>query len=65
MYGSHRLKQEAMKLKLLWRAQDVKDARVMGYLSRKAAKRVQKQLKIKKYVSVNKAKKNWTSDIAR
>jgi hypothetical protein len=33
------LEQEAVKLKLTWRLQDVKDARAMGYLLRKVANR--------------------------
>jgi hypothetical protein len=31
------LEQETVKLKLTWRPQDVKDARALGYLLRKAA----------------------------
>jgi hypothetical protein len=37
--GSQKLKQEAVILKLLWRPQDVQDARAMDYLLRKAANR--------------------------
>ena len=37
MCGSQTLEQEAVKLKLPWRPQDISDARVMGYLLRKAA----------------------------
>jgi hypothetical protein len=37
MCGSQTLEQEAVKLKLSWRHQDVKDA--VGYLPRKAANR--------------------------
>jgi hypothetical protein len=39
MCRSQTLEQEAVKLKLTWRPQDVKDARVMGYMLRKVAKR--------------------------
>ena len=47
------MKQEAVKLKLPWRAKDVKDARAMGYLLRKAANREWKQPRRKKLVAVN------------
>jgi hypothetical protein len=36
---SQTLKQEAVTLKLHWRLKDVKDARAMGYMLRKAANR--------------------------
>jgi hypothetical protein len=36
---SQTLKQEAVSLKLPWRLKDVKDARAMGYMLRKAANR--------------------------
>jgi hypothetical protein len=36
---SQTLKKEAVALKLPWRLKDVKDARVMGYMLRKAANR--------------------------
>jgi hypothetical protein len=39
MYGSQTPEQEAVKLKLLWRPQDVRNARAMGYLPRKVAYR--------------------------
>jgi hypothetical protein len=39
MCESHTLEQEAVKLKLMWRPQDVKDARTVGYLSRTATNR--------------------------
>jgi hypothetical protein len=51
------LKQEAVALKLPWRLQDVQDARVMGYLLRKAASREWKQPRRKKFVVVNKDEK--------
>jgi hypothetical protein len=35
--GSQTLEQEAVKLKLPWIPQDVRDARAVGYLLRKAA----------------------------
>jgi hypothetical protein len=40
MCGSQTLEQEAVTLKLLWRLQDVRDARAVGYL-RKAANGVE------------------------
>ena len=47
---------EAVKVKpgLPWRPQDVGDARVMGYLPRKAANREWNQLKRKMCVAVDK-----------
>ena len=39
MCGSQLLEQEAIKLKLPWRPHDVRDARAVGYLPRKAANR--------------------------
>jgi len=41
-------------LKLIWRPQDVKDARVVGYLLRKAAKREWNHPRRNKSVVVNK-----------
>ena len=38
MYGSQTLEQEAVKLKLPWRPQGIRDARAVGYLLRKAEK---------------------------
>jgi hypothetical protein len=57
MCGSQTLKQEAVKLKLSWRPQDVRDARAMGYLLRKAANRKCNQPRRKKFVAVNRDKK--------
>ena len=37
--GSQTLEQETVTLKLPWRPQDIRDARTMGYLLRKAANR--------------------------
>jgi len=51
------LGQEAVKLKLPWRLQDVRDVRVMGYLPRKAVNREWNQPRRKKFVAVNKDKK--------
>ena len=51
------LKQEAVKLKLTWRPQDVKDIRNMAYLLRKAANRKWNQPRINKFVAVNKDEK--------
>ena len=63
------MKQEAVTLKLPWRLQDVQDARVMGYLLRKAANREWNQPRRKNFVAVNKDEKGvgdlkttWTSD---
>lgn len=48
---------EAMKLKrgLPWRNQDVRDARVVGYLPRRAADNEWNQSKRKRGVALNKA----------
>lgn len=43
---------------LHWRPQDIGDARAMGYMSRRAAYRVWKQLKREKYATVVKAGKS-------
>jgi hypothetical protein len=53
------LEQESVKLKLTWRPQDVRDARVVGYLLRKAANREWNQ---PKSIAVIKAGKSWRSD---
>ena len=47
------MEQESVKLKLTWRPQDVRDARVVGYLLRKAANREWNQPRKKKF-AVNK-----------
>ena len=57
MSGSQTLKQEAVKLKLMWRPQHVKDARVLGYLLRKTDNREWNQPRRKKFVAVNKDEK--------
>jgi hypothetical protein len=57
MGGSQILKQETITLKLPWRPQDVRDARAMGYLLRKAATRKWNQPRKKKFVAVNKDEK--------
>jgi hypothetical protein len=54
MCESQTLKQEAATLKLPWRLKDVKDARAMGYMLRKAANREWNQPKRKQFVAVNK-----------
>ena len=51
---SQTLKQEAVTLKLPWKLKDVKDARAMGYMLRKAANREWNQPKRKQFVAVNK-----------
>jgi hypothetical protein len=55
--GLQTLKQEAGKLKLTWRLEDVKDARAMEYLPRKAANRKWNQPRRKKFVAANKNEK--------
>ena len=54
---SRTLKQEAVILKLPWRLKDVKDARGMGYMLRKAAIREWNQPRRKQFVAVNKDEK--------
>ena len=54
---SKTLKQEAVTLKLPWRLNDVKDARVMEYMLRKAANREWNQPRRKQFVAVNKDEK--------
>ena len=63
MGESQTLKQEALKLKLPWRSQDVRDIKSKGYLLRKADNREGKQPKKKKCVVVIKAERSWTSDM--
>ena len=55
---------EAVKLKpgLPWRTQDVRDARVVGYLPRRAANREWNQPKRKKCAAVSKAELSWRSE---
>ena len=59
---SQTLKQEAVTLKLPWRLKDVKDARAMGYMLRKAANREWNQPRRKQFVAVNKYEKEWRSE---
>ena len=54
---SETLNQEAVSWKLLWRLKDVKDARAMGYMLRKAANREWNQPRRKQFVAVNKDEK--------
>jgi hypothetical protein len=54
---SQTLKQEAITLKLPWRLKDVKDAKAMGYMLRKAANREWNQPRRKQFVAVNKDEK--------
>lgn len=51
---------EAVKLKagFPWRTQDIRDARVMGYLPRIASNREWSQVKRKKHVAVKKTKQS-------
>ena len=55
MCGSQTLEQEAVKLKLPWRLQDVRDARAMGDMGRKAANNY--------CGAVSKPKRSWASDM--
>lgn len=54
----------SVKLKpgLSWRTQVVRDARVMGYLWRRAANREWKQPKTKECAAVSKAEQSWRSE---
>ena len=54
---SQTLKQETVTLKLPWRLKDVKDARAMGYMLRKAANREWNQPRRKQFAAVNKGEK--------
>ena len=54
---SQTLKQEAVTLKLPWRLKDVKDARAMGYMLKKAANREWNQPRRKQFVALNKDEK--------
>jgi hypothetical protein len=51
------LKQEAVTLKLPWRLKDVKYARAIGYMLRKAANRKWNQPRRKQFVAINKNEK--------
>ena len=51
------MKQEAVKLKLTWVHQDLKDAGTVGYLLKKAAYREWNQPRRKKFGAVNKDEK--------
>ena len=57
MCGSQTLEQEVMKLWMPWRFQDIRDARAMGYMLRKAANREWNQPRRKQFVAVNKDEK--------
>jgi hypothetical protein len=54
---SQTLKQEAVSLKLPWRLKDVKDARAMRYMLRKAGNREWNQPRRKQFIAVNKDEK--------
>ena len=54
---SETLNQEVVSWKLPWRLKDVKDARAMEYMLRKAANREWNQPRRKKSVAVNKDEK--------
>ena len=51
------MKEEAVTLNLPWRPKDVKDAKAVGCLLRKAANREWNQPRKKKFVVVNKDEK--------
>lgn len=57
-----KLSQEAVKVKseLHWRSQDVGNANATGHLARRAAARIWKQPKGKKWVAINKAGRSGT-----
>ena len=63
MCGSQAPEQEAVKLKLLWRPQNVRHSSAVGLLLGKAVNREWKQPKTKNCVAVNKGKRSWTSDV--
>ena len=54
---SETLNQEVVSWKLPWRLKDVKDARAMGYMLRKAFNREWNQPRRKQFVAVNKDEK--------
>ena len=54
------LKQEAVKLKLTWRPQDVQDARAVGYLLRKAANGVEPARDKEVWCSQQRWKRSWS-----
>ena len=56
---SQTLKQEAVTLKLPWRLNDVKDARAMGYMLRKAANREWNRPEESSLLQSTKMKKEW------
>ena len=55
-------KQEAVTLKLPWRLKDVKDARAMGYMLRKAANRSGTSPGESSLLQSTKMKKEWRSE---
>jgi hypothetical protein len=59
---SQTLKQEAVMLKLPWRLKDVKDARAMGYMLRKAANREWNQPSRKQLLQSTKMKEERRSE---
>jgi hypothetical protein len=62
MCGYQTLEQETVKLKLLWISQDIRDARVVGCLLRKAANKEWNQPKRMKFVTANKNESSWKSE---
>jgi hypothetical protein len=57
---SQTLKQKTVTLKLPWRLKDVKDAKAMGYMLKKAANREWNQLRRNQFVAINKDEKGVT-----
>jgi hypothetical protein len=45
-----------------WQPKDGRDARVVGYLPRRAANRVWNQPKREKCIAVNKVERSWSSE---
>jgi hypothetical protein len=51
------IKKRSCNIEIAWRFKDVKDARAMGYMVRKAANREWNQSRRKQFVAVNKEEK--------
>lgn len=62
MCGSKILEKEAVKLRVLWIPQDVRNARVVRYLPKKVVDREWDQLMRKKCVTVNKIERTWSPE---
>jgi hypothetical protein len=59
---SQTLEQEAVKLKFIWRLQDVKDDRAVGYLLRKAANSRGTNPEESSLLQSTKMKRSWKSE---